>query len=152
MDGTKYCSSCGTQMDENINNCPECGINQTARYEKSVRYEKGDIDYVAASFGLITAVVLYVLSFFSFIVLPAFLTGLVAGFFVNSNNSAKCVLYGIVTSLIGLSIGYAVINSILGNFMNLIFQPSIGELFIVSIGMGAIGGFLGYYINKLLST
>ncbi len=135
-------------MDENINNCPECGFNQTARYEKSVRYEKSDIDYVAASFGLITAVVLYVLSFFSFILLPAFLTGVVAGFFVNSKNSAKSVLYGIVTSLIGLSIGYAVINSFLGDFMNLIFQPSIGELLIVSIGLGAIGGFIGYYMNK----
>ncbi len=151
MDGTKYCSSCGTQMDENINNCPECGINQTARNKKSVRYEKSDINYVAASFGLITAVVLYVLSFFSFILLPAFLTGVVAGFFVNSKNSAKSVLYGIVTSLIGLSIGYAVINSFLGDFMNLIFQPSIGELLIVSIGLGAIGGFIGYYMNELFS-
>ena len=103
------------------------------------------------SFGLITAIVLYFISFYSFIVLPAFLTGVVAGFFVNSNNSAKSVLYGIVTSLIGLSIGYAVINSILGNFMNLIFQPSIGELLIVSIGLGAIGGFIGYYMNELFS-
>ena len=50
MDGTKYCSSCGTQMDENVNICPECGINQTARHEKSVRYEKSDIDYIDYKF------------------------------------------------------------------------------------------------------
>ena len=118
---------------------------------KRVRYKRV-ILIIAISFGLITAIVLYVISFFSFIVLPAFLTGVVAGFFVNSKNSAKSVLYGIVTSLIGLSIGYAVINSILGDYyMNLIFQPSIGELLIVSIGLGAIGGFIGYYMNELFS-
>lgn len=121
-------------------------------FNQTVRYEKSDIDFVTISFGLITAIVLYVISFFSFIVLPAFLTGVVAGFFVNSKNSAKGVLYGIVTSLIGLSIGYTVINSILGNYyMNLIFQPSIGELLIVSVGLGAIGGFIGYYMNELFS-
>ena len=154
MDGTKYCSSCGTQMDVNIYNCPECGINQTARYEKSVRYEKSDIDFVPIIFGLITSIVLYVLSFFSFMVLPAFLTGVVAGFFVNSKNSAKSVLYGIVTSLIGMSIGYAVISSILSSYIYIpliVYQPTIGELLIVSIGLGAIGGFIGYYMNELFS-
>ena len=117
---------------------------------------KSDIDFVAISIGLITAIVLYFISFFSIIVLPAFLTGVVAGFFVNSKNSAKSVLYGIVTSLIGLSIGYAVINSffigtILLDIPLISYQPSIGELLIVSIGLGAIGGFIGYYMNELFN-
>ena len=115
---------------------------------------KSDIDFVAIGLGLITAIVLYVISFYSFIVLPAFLTGAVAGFLVNSNNSAKSVLYGIVTSLIGMSIGYAVISSILSSYIYIpliVYQPTIGELLIVSIGLGAIGGFLGYYMKWIVS-
>jgi hypothetical protein len=118
---------------------------------------KSDIDFVAISIGLITAIVLYFISFFSIVVLPAFLTGAVAGFLVNSNNSAKSLLYGIVTSLIGMSIGYAVINSFfIGPQFYLDIplisnQPSIGELLIVSIGLGAIGGFLGYYMKRIVN-
>ena len=33
MDGTKYCSNCGTQIDEEVNICPECELTKP-RYER----------------------------------------------------------------------------------------------------------------------
>lgn len=122
----------------------------------NMRVTKSGMNIMAIIFGLITANVLYYI-FYGSIVLPAVLTGLVAGFFVNSN-FAKSVLSGIVISFIGLSIGSVVINSIINSYYVYVplipYQPSIGELLIVSIVFGALGGYIGFYMwrNSFLNA
>ena len=149
----KFCGSCGKPLNINDNldksTKKVSGIIE-ANPNKTV--EKENINILAIIFGLITAIVVYFLNFFSFIIIPALFSGIVAGYYASSDNYLKSISYGTFTSLIGISIGYVLLIFIFFRYYNFPTNSFyIGLILLQSIIFGCIGGYIGFYIKKVVT-
>lgn len=146
----KFCGSCGKPLTTDIiqptKNIPEINEN----YNKTI--EKDDVNILAIILGLITAIIAYSINFFSLIILPALFSGIAAGYYSSTDNYKKSILYGTITSLIGISVGYVLLTFIFFSNYNFSTQPLYLALMLLqAIVFGSIGGYIGFYLNKKIN-
>lgn len=149
VNNDKFCGSCGKPLNMTV--IPSKDASEINKTNKNI--EKEDIKLLAIILGLITAIVGYILNFFSYIIIPALFSGIVAGYYASSDNYIKSILYGTFTSLIGISIGYVLLTFIFFRYYYYSSSPFfIALILIQAIVIGAIGGYIGFYIKKMLKT
>ncbi len=155
---TKFCGSCGKPLDTDyIPEEPQKKISGTIVPNQSEITKKNEINIFAIISGLITVIVLYFIYFLSLYIVPALFAGMVVGFLTFNENYKKSVLYAAITSLIGISICYAIINIIYNSYFSIQYtyisiQPLfIAEILLLAITLGAIGGFIGSYLRQRIS-
>ena len=109
---------------------------------------------MAIIFGTIAAIVIYFIYFLNIFIIPALISGLVAGYFTSKGNYLKSILYGAFTSLIGISIGYVITNIIYNSIFSIestyiSIQPlQFIEIVLLAIVLGAIGGLIQSCLRK----
>jgi len=169
MAETKNCSNCGKENEKNAKFCGSCGIllNNDQIPEKLPKKISGTItpnqvditkkiriNFVALISGLFTAIIIYFIYFFNIIIIPALFSGIVAGYFTSKGNYLKSILYGALTSLIGISISYAITNILYNSIFSIentyiSIQPlQFVEIMLLALVLGAIGGFIGTNLRK----
>ena len=149
----EFCGSCGKPLNYITEKPPKkiSGINSPNQSEKT---KKNEIDIIAIVSGLITAIILYFIYFLSIYIIPALFSGIVAGFFTSNESYKKSILYGAITSVVGISICYIIINIIYSSYFSIQytyiqFQPlSMIEILLLAIILGAIGGFIGSFLKQ----
>ncbi|MGP8190244.1 MAG: DUF5518 domain-containing protein [Methanobacterium sp.] len=153
LEDDEFCGSCGKPLNY-ITEKPKkkiSGINSPNQSEKT---KKNEINIIAIISGLVTAIVIYFIYFLSIYIIPALFSGIAAGFFTSNKNYKKSILYGAITSLIGISICYVIINIIYNSYFSIQytyiqFQPlSIVEILLLAVILGAIGGFIGSFLKQ----
>ena len=169
FDEKSICLNCGTENLKNVKFCGLCGkllnvdhinekhpkkISGTNAPNQSGIIKKNGINLVAIISGLITAIIIYFIYFLNIFIIPALFSGIVAGYFTTKGNYIKSILYGAITSLIGISIGYVITNILYNSIFSIentyiSIQPlQFIEILILALALGAIGGFIGSYLRK----
>jgi len=173
MDDKLICPDCGKENQKNVKFCGSCGKplnidysddNHPKKIIKTMNPNQSDITknngirIVAIIFGIVTAIIIFfIIYFLSIYIIPALFAGIVVGFFTYSENYAKTVFYGAMTSFIGILICYLVIDILSSSYFSLQYvtisiQPlQIVEILILAIALGAVGGFIGSYLRQRIS-
>ena len=166
------CPNCGSKNDTNIKFCGSCGkpliinyipekpqkkISDTNTSNKNEITEINRTNIVAIISGFFTVMFLYFIYFLSIYIVPALFSGIVVGFLTSTENYIKSVLYGAITSFIGILIIYVVINFLYYShfsflYTNISIQPLfIIEILLLAIVFGSLGGFIGSYLGKKIT-
>ena len=153
LENDEFRGSCGKPLNYITEKSPKkiSGINSPNQSDKT---KINEINIIPIISGVVTAIVVYFIYFLSIYIIPALFSGIVAGFFTSNENYKKSILYGAITSLIGISICYVIINIIYNSYFSIQytyiqFQPlSIVEILLLAIIVGAIGGFIGSFLKQ----
>jgi ABC-type antimicrobial peptide transport system permease subunit len=156
LKNVKFCGSCGIPLNINYSdNSPPKKIMKTMNPINSDINKNNGIKIIAIISGIFTAIIIFfIIYFLSIYIIPALFAGIVVGFFTHSEHYVKNILYGAITSFIGIFICYLVIDILSSSYFSLQYvtisiQPlQIVEILILAIALGAVGGLIGSYLRK----